>query len=492
MSGCFDHETYLSPLTWRYGSAEMRRIWSEAEKRRLWRLVWVALAEAQHQAGLVAAEELADLKAHREDVDVGRSEEIEAEIRHDLMAELRAYAEQCPVGGRILHLGATSADVEDNADALRLQRALALIRRRLIELLEAFAARISETKSLPCLGYTHLQPAEPTTLGYRLCFYAQDLLADLETLQALRVWGKGIKGAVGTSASYHKLLAGKSTTALELERRVMESLGLEAAPVAGQTYPRKQDWQVLSTLAGVAQSLHKFAFDLRILAAPPFGEWAEPWGRAQVGSSAMPFKKNPVTAEKVCSLARYVAALLRPAWDNAALSLLERTLDDSASRRLILPGAFLALDEMLIAARRLVEGLRINREAIQRNLQAYAPFAGTEALLMALVSAGADRQEMHELIRQHSQAAWDAVARGEPNPMESLLCGDEVITSFLSAEEVRGCLSVEAYLGDAVERCEVFLEKLRANAPDRRGEAGDQCWPNRCGPGASPWVESKR
>jgi adenylosuccinate lyase len=459
--GCFDHETYLSPLTWRYGSAEMRQIWSEVEKRRLWRLVWVALAEAQHQAGLVTAAELADLKAHQEDVDVSRAEEIEAEIRHDLVAELRAYAEQCPVGGRVLHLGATSADIEDNADALRLQRALALTRRRLSELLGAFAARIAETKGLPCLGYTHLQPAEPTTVGYRLCLYAQDLLADLEALQALRVRGKGIKGAVGTSASYHKLLAGKSTTALELERQVMASLGLEAVPVAGQTYPRKQDWQVLSALAGVAQSLHKFAFDLRILAASPFGEWAEPWGRAQVGSSAMPFKRNPVTAEKVCSLARYVAALLRPAWDNAALSLLERTLDDSACRRLILPEAFLALDEMLMAARRLVAGLCINREAIRRNLHIYAPFAGMEALLMALVGAGADHQAMHERLRRHSQTAWDALARGEQNPLESLLSDDEVILSFLGADEVRGCLAIEGYLGDAVERCESFLEKIK-------------------------------
>jgi len=371
----YGHEVYLSPFAWRYGSPEMRRVWSEEYKRRLWRRVWVALAEAQHEAGLVSEAELADLRAHQDEVDIARARQIEAEVRHDLMAELKAYAEQCPVGGGKLHLGATSADIQDNADILRLKEALSLIRRRLVALLEALANQIERYQDLPAMGYTHLQPAEPTTLGYRLCQYAQDLLLDLRNLDDLAgsLRAKGLKGAVGTSASYAQLLAGSGMTPAELERRVMERLGLEAAPVATQVYPRKQDFLVLSALASIAQSLHKFAFDLRVLQAPPFGELSEPFGEKQVGSSAMPFKRNPVTAEKICSLARFVAALPQVAWHNAALSLLERTLDDSASRRLILPQAFLAVDEMLLAARRIVEGLVVREEGVARNLRPTAP-----------------------------------------------------------------------------------------------------------------------
>jgi len=459
----FDHGTFLSPFTWRYGSDEMRRIWSEVHRRRLLRRVWVALARAQHEAGLVTSEQVADLEAHQDQVDIEQAARLEAQLRHDLMAELLVFAGQCAVGGPILHLGATSQDIIDNADALRLREALDLVRRRLTALLLALAGRIEETADLACVGYTHLQPAEPTTVGYRLAQYAQDLLADLEVVDCLlgEVRGKGFKGAVGTSASYAQLLQGTGWTAADLERRAMELLGLPAYPVATQVCPRKQDWRVLTALAGIAQSLHRFGFDLRLLQSPGVGEWSEPFGRAQVGSSAMPFKRNPINAENICSLARYVAALPAVAWENAAGSLLERTLDDSANRRLILPGAFLAADEMLRRAERLVRGLVLDRRGIADNLSAHAPFAATERLLMELVKAGADRQVMHEVIREHSLVAWETVREGRPNPLPDLLTDDPRLTSYLSPERIRALLDVSGYVGDAPRRARALAREIR-------------------------------
>jgi adenylosuccinate lyase len=343
----FDHETFISPLTWRYGTEEMRRLWSEVHKHRLWRRTWVALAEAQSELGLVTPEQVADLRTHVDEVDLDRTLQIEAEIKHDLMAEVRAFAEQCPLGGGVIHLGATSMDIEDNADALRIRESLDLLLGRLRTLLTHLAERIEAQADHACMGYTHLQPAEPTTVGYRLAQYGLDLLIDLQELQRVRdgVRGKGFKGATGTSASYTQLLtspaqAGKP--AKDLEVRVMSKLALEAFPVATQIYPRKQDWLVLNALAGLAGSLYRFAFDLRVLQSQLFGEWSEPFGSGQVGSSAMPFKRNPIAAENLDSLARLVATLPRVAWDNAAHSLLERTLDDKANRRMILPPVLLA------------------------------------------------------------------------------------------------------------------------------------------------------
>ncbi|MDY7041476.1 MAG: adenylosuccinate lyase [Chloroflexota bacterium] len=460
----YDHETYLSPFTWRYGSAKMRTIWSEAHRRRLWRRVWAALATAQQAAGLLTTAELADIKAHQDEVDLPRAHEIESQIGHDLMAELRTFAEQCPLGGRHLHLGATSADIQDNADVLRTHEALTLVHHRLLALLDALAVQIERWADHPCMAYTHLQPAEPTTIGYRLCIFAQNLLADLRAEQRVKanLRGKGFKGAVGTCASYATLLEGSGVTPQDMERQALSLLNLQAVPVSGQVYPRKQDMDVLNVLAGIAQSLHKFAFDLRVLQAPPYGEWREPFGERQVGSSAMPFKRNPVTAEKICSLTRFLAALPRVAWDNAANSLLERTLDDSANRRLILPEAFLAVDEALLGGKRLVHGLVVNESAVARNLATYGVFAATEHLLMELVRAGADRQAMHEYIRKHSMAAWAAVESGEANPLVELLCADEVITSHLSPDQVRESLDARGYVGDAPRRCRAFLEELRA------------------------------
>ncbi len=459
----FEHDTYLSPLAWRYGSEEMRAIWSEVHKRRLWRRVWVALAEAQHRAGLVTIEQVADLRAHEEDVDVARAAEIEARIHHDLMAELRTFAEQCPIGGPILHLGATSADIEDNSDVLRIREALDLLLERLQAILLEMAEHIEAHADRVCMGFTHIQPAEPTTVGYRLAVYGQDLAEDLHELRRLRkhILGKGFKGAVGTGAAYAQLLQGTGMSPAEMEARAMAALGLDAFPIATQVYSRKQDYRILTVLAGMSASLYRFAFDLRLLQSPPIGEWSEPFGAKQVGSSAMPFKRNPINAENMDSLARYVAALARVAWDNAAHSLLERTLDDSANRRLILPGAFLASEELLRRGHRILTGLRIREEGIGRNLAAYGTFAATERLLMALSRAGADRQEMHELIRRSAMDAWEAVQRGNPNPLADRLANDPEVQRYLPADRVRELLDATRYVGDAPERARRMATVLR-------------------------------
>lgn len=464
----FDHESYLSPLTWRYGSADMRQVWSEAQKRRLLRRFWVALAEAQAEAGLVSAEQVADLRAHQDDIDIARAEAIEREIRHDLMAEIKTFAEQCPVGGAIIHLGATSMDALDNVDALRLKQALALVVGKLQHLLELLAGRIVAEAHTPAIAFTHIQPAEPTTVGYRLAQYGQDLLGDLHELRRVLadVRGKGLKGAVGTSASYAQLLAGRGWSAAELEACVMEKLGIPAFPVATQTYPRKQDWLVLNALAGLCASLHKFAFDVRVLQSPPFGEWSEPFGEKQVGSSAMPFKRNPITAENIDSLARLVAALPRVAWDNMALSLLERTLDDSANRRLLLPEAFLLTDEVVTRGQALVAGLRIWPGPTARNLRDYGVFAATERVLMAAVQAGGDRQVLHEVIREHSLAAWAALQRGEVNPLAGTLASDPRITAWVPAGEVPTLLDASGHIGDAPERALALAAEIQSALAD--------------------------
>ena len=462
----YGHDTYLSPLTWRYGSEEMRQIWSEEHRRRLWRRIWVALAEAQAELGLVTPEQVADLRAHAAGVDVERAHQIEAEIKHDLMSEVRAYAEQCPVGGGIIHLGATSMDVEDNADALRLRQALDLLLAALSTILAHLADQIEGRAAQVCMGYTHLQPAEPTTVGYRLAQYGQDLLTDYQELKRVRdgILGKGFKGATGTSASYTQLLAGLTggASASDLEAKVMTRLDLGAFPVATQTYPRKQDWLVLNALAGLAGSLYKLAFDLRILQSQPFGEWSEPFDRQQVGSSAMPFKRNPIHAENLDSLARVVASLPRIAWDNAAHSLLERTLDDKANRRMMLSQSFLLCDELLRRAHRILEGLIVHEVAVEGNLARYGTFAATERLLMELVKAGADRQAMHERIRRHSLAAWDAIQRGQPNPLADLLASDPELQHYLPEERIRGLLDASEYVGDAPQRARGLAKVIRA------------------------------
>lgn len=462
-AGKFGYEGYLSPFTWRYGSGEMRAIWSEAHKRRLWRRVWAALAEAQATAGLVSAAQAADLQAHQDAVDVDAALEVEKTLHHDLMAEIHVFANQCAVGGGIIHLGATSMDIEDNADALRLRESLDLLIAGTRRLLAQFAEQITRWATVPTMAFTHLQPAEPTTIGYRLAQYAQDVLIDLGELTRVRnaVRGKGIKGAVGTSASYAELLRGTGLTSADLEGHVMTALGLAAFPVATQTYPRKQDYLIAVALGSLASSLYKFAFDLRVLQSPPIGEWSEGFGRGQVGSSAMPFKRNPINAEKIDSLGRLVAHLIGVTWDNASHSLLERTLDDSANRREVLPTLFLALDEMVSVASRLISGLRIDEAAVARTLTAYGTFAATERLLMELARAGADRQQMHALLRDHSMTAWAALREGQPSPLVAILSADPIITGYVPAERVRDLLDAGEYVGDAPVRARALVTQIQ-------------------------------
>lgn len=459
----FNHDTYLSPYTWRYGSDDMRVIWSLANKRRLWRRIWVALAEAQRQAGLVSAEQVEDLRQHQENINIERAHELEKDLHHDLMAEVHTYAEQCPIGGGVIHLGATSMDIEDNADALRLREALKLIQQRLEAVLLLLSDKIEAYADDVSMAFTHIQPAEPTTVGYRLAFYAQDLLQCYHDLTYVlgNIRGKGLKGAVGTSASYHQLLSGSEMTPRQLEQLVMEQLDLEAFEAASQTYPRSQDWHIINVLAGIAMTIHKFAFDLRLLQSPPIGEWSEPFGKHQIGSSAMPFKRNPINAENMDSLARFVATLPRVLWDNAANSLLERTLDDSGNRRTVLPEAFLATDELLKRLDRVLDGLRIDPYAIRRNVELYGVFAATERLLMEAARQGGNRQELHEIIRQHSLNAWENTRQGETNPLRETLSKDAKMTALLSSETIMSLLDATQYVGDAPERARNIASAIR-------------------------------
>ncbi len=440
----------------------MRHIWSEENKRLLMRQVWVALASAQNNAGLVTADQLADLKSKVKNLDIDRSQEIEREIHHDVMAELRTYADQCPSGGAVLHLGATSADITDNVDVLRMREASTLLIQRLSRLLSTFVDLIEETAGDPILAYTHLQPAEPSTLGYRLSIYAHDLLEDLIDLEQVNsnLRGKGFKGAVGTQASYLALLEGTAMDPEEMERLAMNELKLPYYAISTQVYPRRQDLRLINTLAALASSIHKFGLDLRILQSPGFGEWSEPFGSKQVGSTAMPFKRNPVNAENICSLARYVATLPSVAWSNASQNVLERSLDDSANRRIVMAEAFLAVDEMLLCTTRILEGLAFNRKSMAKNLARYGPFAATERLLMALVREGADRQDAHEWIRQASMDAWEALEAGDENPLVDLLANLPKFNRFIEPEKVRSLLSVEGYTGTSTQRARAFAQEL--------------------------------
>jgi adenylosuccinate lyase len=455
-----DYEVYQSPLSWRYGSNEMRQIWSEAHKRRLWRRIWVALAETEAEEGLVSPDQLEDLRRHAGEVDIPRAVEIEAQLKHDLMAELTLFAKQAPIGGAILHLGATSTDVEDNADALRMRQSMDLLRRELDALLDACATQIERWAELPIIGFTHMQPAEPTTLGYRLAYYAQDLLAIRSEWASLSIQGKGFKGAVGTSAAYQQLIPASHLPAFE--QRLSDRLGIPFFPITTQVYPRRQDYTMLSSLAGLGAVLHKFAFDFRILQSPAIGEWSEPFGSSQVGSSAMPFKRNPINAEKIDSLARQLAQFPRRAWDDTAFSLLERTLDDSADRRSLLPEACLLTEELLITATRLVSKFQVDQNAVAQNLETYGPFAAVEPLMMALVRAGASRQSVHETLRQLSMRAWEAIKLGQPNPLSTLASSSQELLQYLTADQIHTAMNANNYTGAAAPRALQLAAAIRA------------------------------
>jgi len=354
-------------------------------------------------------------------------------------------------------------DIEDNVETARIKAALSMLAENVRGLLEALGESIVKYADLPCMGYTHLQAAEPTTLGYRICLWAQDAAFDYNNLTCLAGWlpAKGLRGAVGTSASYARLLEGGATTPDDVERDVLEEFGLSPVPIAGQTYPRRLDYIVLSGIAAFAATCAKLAFDIRVLASSPFGELGEPFGKKQVGSSAMPFKRNPILCERIDSLSRIVSANAGIAWQNAADNLLERTLDDSANRRSVIPETFLAADEICTLARKVIAGLRVDERQIARNLEKFGPFAATEVVLMIAAKRGADRQQLHEVLRNASMEAWEAVAQGEENPLSQLLAADASVGRFVQRAELDELMDPKRHLGLAAKRAKAFAEKLR-------------------------------
>lgn len=461
-----DYRTYASPFSWRYGRAELRALFSEHTRRRLWRAVWVALAEAQAAQGLIAEDEVADLRAHADEVDIEAALAIEREIHHDLMAEIRLFASQAPRGGGKLHLGATSMDVEDTVETYRLRLALSFVGANLRDLLATFAEKVRAYADLVCMAYTHLQPAEPTTLGYRFASYAQDLLVDDANLRFVfeNLTAKGLRGAVGTAATYERL-SGNTGRSAEMEAYVLGRFGLTAREISTQTYPRKLDYLLTSALAGLGASLSKFAADIRIMASPGFGEVAEPFVSSQVGSSSMPFKQNPILCERIDSLARLLPAYGDVTWQNAATNLLERTLDDSANRRIVLAEALLCADELVTLARTVLGGLRVEELRIAQNVRTYAPFSGTQAVLMEAVRSGGDRQRLHETLRNASMEAWDAVRRGNENPLSRRLSEESSLTVLLDPAEIRRLLDPSNHVGTAPQRARLLADRVERLEP---------------------------
>lgn len=458
-----DFSSYTSPFSWRYASNEMRHLFSEQYKYEIWRKIWVALAKAQWQLGLVSEEEYLDLQKNQSKIDINRILEIEKETKHDVVAAIREFAEQAKIGGGKIHLGATSMDINDNTETYKINQAIELIETKIKIILNLFSQKIEEFINLPCIGYTHLQPAEPTTVGYRFAFYAQDLLIDFNFLKFVKtqVKGKGLKGAVGTSASYDELFNHHHESTQKMESSVMKSLGLETFLISSQTSTRKTDYLVLSLLASISSTLAKFAGDLRLLQSPNNGEWQEPFSQNQIGSSAMPFKKNPISSEKICSLARYISSLPQVALENSTLSYLERTLDDSANRRIIISEAFLALDEILITAQKNISGLIINHSKIKENFDRFAPFAATESIIIESVKNGANRQEMHEALRLISLDSWSKIQKGQSNPLKDLINKDKLIGKYLNKQQLNKIFDMNDHLGTAIIRSHELINIIK-------------------------------
>lgn len=417
-----DHQLYDNPLVTRYASREMAELWGPRRKFATWRRLWLALAEAQHELGMraddgftprIRPEQLAELRAHLEDIDFTAAERHEHRLRHDVMAHIHTFAEAAPGAGPILHLGATSCFVTDNTDLLLMRDSLILLRKRLVGVIDSLARFAARWRDQVTLGFTHLQPAQLTTVGKRACLWCYDFVLDLHEiehrLESLRF--RGVKGTTGTQASFLALFHGDHEKVKQLERRVARKMGMEQVyTVTGQTYSRKVDSQVLDTLSELGQSAHKFGTDLRLLAHRQ--EVEEPFEAEQVGSSAMAYKRNPMRAERMCGLARFVMSLTISAAQTAATQWLERTLDDSVNRRLTLPQAFLGSDAVLRLALNIVNGLVVNPEVIGRGVDQAFPYMATENILMAAVAAGGDRQALHERIRQHSQAVAEHLKGG--------------------------------------------------------------------------------
>ena len=449
---------YENPLCSRYASKEMQRIFSPDFKFSTWRRLWIALAEAEQELGLpITDAQLAEMRAHVDDIDYDRAADYERRLRHDVMAHIRTYGDVCPAAKPIIHLGATSCYVGDNTDVIQLREGMVRIRVLLVNAIAALGDFARAHKDVPTLAYTHYQAAQPTTVGKRACLWAQDLVMDLDRLEFeldhLRLLG--CKGTTGTGASFLELFGGDAEKVYALEAKIAEKMGFRACmPVSGQTYSRKVDYQVLSVLSGIAQSLHKAATDLRLMAH--MKEFDEPFEAEQVGSSAMAYKRNPMRCERVCSLARYVMNTAQNTADTAAVQWLERTLDDSANRRISLPEAFLATDGALTLLINVLRGGRIYPKVMEKHLREEMPFMATENILMHAVTLGGDRQELHEAIRVHSQAAAAKVKlEGGENDLLDRLLADPAFR--LTPADLENVLDVRKFVGLAPEQTEIFL-----------------------------------
>ncbi|WP_010585006.1 adenylosuccinate lyase [Schlesneria paludicola] len=454
-----NYDVYDNPLIGRYASAEMSQLWSPQTKHSTWRKLWVALAESEQELGLeISPSQINELKAHVDDIDFEAAASHEKRLRHDVMAHVHAYGDLCPAAKPIIHLGATSCFVTDNTDLILMRRALELLRSKLVATIDRLAAFASSYRALPCLGFTHLQPAQPVTVGKRATLWCYDLVLDLEELEhriaSLKM--RGVKGTTGTQATFLTLFDGDHAKVEQLDRIVCEKMGFDSAyAVTGQTYSRKVDSQVIDTLGGVAQSAHKAGSDLRILQSRK--EIEEPFEKHQIGSSAMAYKRNPMRSERMCGLARFVMSLTSSAAQTTATQWMERTLDDSANRRLTIPQAFLASDAILILYRNVVDGLVVYPKVIAKHLDEELPFMATEEILMAGVRAGGDRQELHELIRVHSQEAGRQVKEhGGSNDLIERLKGE---TGFANVD-LSGALDSSRFVGRAPEQVDRFVEDV--------------------------------
>ncbi len=469
-----DLHRYSHPLADRYASSEMQKIFSSGHRFGTWRRLWLALAESQAELGLeIPDEALAQMRAGLDDLDLKRAAEYERRFRHDVMAHVHLFGDVAPAARGIIHLGATSAFIGDNTDLILHRDALELVRARIVRTLRALGNFAREHRALPTLGYTHFQPAQPTTVGKRATLWAQDLLLDLEELEfrlrTLRF--RGVRGTTGTQASFLQLFGGDHAKVEELDRMVSHRMGFtESYPVSGQTYPRKVDQAVLATLAGVGSSLSKFGQDLRILAH--LREVEEPFEEEQIGSSAMPYKRNPMRAERICALTRHVITLAQDPAHTAATQWLERTLDDSANRRLSIPDAFLTLDGALVLAENVALGMTVHPAVVRRNLEEHLPFMAMETVLMQAVSGGGDRQELHERIRRHSLAAAGRMKEGDSSDLLDRVAADPAFG--LSREELETLVDPLKFVGRAPQQVDRFLETQVSPALERLESEADR------------------
>lgn len=461
-------DSYISPLSTRYASAEMQHIFSENFKFRTWRRLWIALAHAEQTLGLdITDEQIAEMDAHKDDIDYAVAEVREKEVRHDVMAHVYAFGKQCPKAEPIIHLGATSCYVGDNTDVIILREASQLLLRKAAQVLRNLAAFAEQYKALPCLAYTHLQPAQLTTVGKRATLWMYELTQDIENLefQLERLRLLGSKGTTGTQASFMELFAGDEEKVRRLEQLIAEEMGFAACvPVSGQTYSRKVDAYFLSVLSGFAQSAYKFSNDMRLLQS--FEEMEEPFEVHQIGSSAMPYKRNPMRSERISSLARYVIAdSLNPAM-TAGTQWFERTLDDSANKRISVSEAFLAVDAILNIYINITQGLVVYDRVVTRRVMEKLPFMATENIMMESVKRGGNRQELHEALRVHSHAAARRVKlEGGANDLIDRIAADPIFP--LSREEIVSQLDPALYIGRSVSQVEEFLRGVARPILDR-------------------------